>query len=288
MARHTRFDSRFETPARNQEPWDVSEPSAPGRPSKGTLLADLGKFIREAQKMLEAFEHGRSSYIGYAALLREKIQCCLVDIGKPAQDELRMIAALDLSPPQGLDEYYRRGVQDHQNDPEFYRLQLEHDTTTPPKIRLMIDLLEQVRSKMLGVIPAESGAKHTVNSRKKRVAAGARKEPGRPDAEKNLSPSERRAQTTAKLIAELSCLKPRMTGSETDYTQLRSENPHFLTFRIAAKHPELKEKVLNLQDHTRYIRLAQELSAAHYGRALSTVQTDWKKRKLRNASNLEQ
>ena len=70
-----------------------------------------------------------------------------------------------------------------------------------------------------------------------------------------------------------------MTGSETDYEELRNENPHFLTFAIVRKHPELKEKVLNLQSHTRHIRLAQELAAARHERELSTVQKDWKNNK---------
>lgn len=96
---------------------------------------------------------------------------------------------------------------------------------------------------------------------------------------KNLSPTERRAQTTAILLEELNCLRPRMTGAESDYSGLARENSYFLTFKIARKHPELKDKVLNIQGHRRHLRLAQELAAAHHGVALATVQTDWKKSK---------
>lgn len=285
MAQHTRFDSRFGTFAGDSDPSSPSESDAANRPSKGTLLARLGELIRQAQKMLKAFDERRSAYIGYAAILREQMLQCLVDIGTPAQEELRTIATLDLNAPEGLDEFYRKGIKATQNDPEFHRLQLEHDTITPPKIRQMIELLDRVRDKILGVFPLEPGVENKVNATKKGPAEGAKKRPRRPHEQENLSPSERRAQTTAKLIVELGRLKPRMTGSETDYAKLRTENPGFLTFRIAAKHLDLKEKLLNLQGHTRYIRLAQELAAAHHGRALSTVQTDWKKRKPRKAHN---
>jgi hypothetical protein len=247
------------------------------------ILARLGTPNREAKKMLKAFHEGRSSYIGYAAILRdEKVLPCLIDIGEPAQKELQTIATLDLSAPEGLDEFYRKGFQDYQNDPEFQRLQLEHDTTTPPKIRQMIDLLEQVRGKLLGIIPPELDTrKGTTTAR----TGPARKRSCAPHEEKNLSPSQRRANTTAKLIEKLGRLKPRMTGTEADYERLRVENSHFRAFRIAAKHPQLREKLLYLQSHTRYIRLAQELSAAHHGRELSTAQSDWKKHRPQNYRN---
>jgi hypothetical protein len=67
--------------------------------------------------------------------------------------------------------------------------------------------------------------------------------------------------------------------SQSDYERLRAQHPAFLTFKVAAKHEELREKVLNVQDHRRHYRLAQELAAAYHGRELSTVKTDWKKHK---------
>lgn len=277
MVHHTRFDSRFGESASEPDLWNPSEPSLISRPSKGALLARLGELIFQAQKMLKAFDEGRSSYIGYVAILRdEKVLPCLVDIGEPAQEELRTIATLDLSSPKGLDEFYRKDPQDYQNDPEFQRLQREHDTSTPPKIRQLIDLLKQVRGKLLGIIPPDSDTRKGTTTAK---TGPARKRPRVPQKEKNLSPSERCAHTTAKLITELGRLKPQMTGTEADYTRLKVGNAHFLAFRIAAKHPQLREKLLHLQSHTRYIRLAQELSAAHHGRELSTAQADWKKHK---------
>lgn len=95
----------------------------------------------------------------------------------------------------------------------------------------------------------------------------------------NLSPSERRAQTVAKLIEELNRLRRGMTGAESDYDKLARENAHFLTFKIVRKHPGLKETLLNLQGNRRHIRLAQELAGAHWGRELNTIKTDWKKHK---------
>lgn len=95
---------------------------------------------------------------------------------------------------------------------------------------------------------------------------------------RQISPSEKRAQTVATLINELNRLKPDMYG-RPDYERLERENSKFLSFREAAKRPELKEKLLNLQAHRRHYRLAQELAAAYHGRQLSTLQTDWKKHK---------
>jgi len=92
----------------------------------------------------------------------------------------------------------------------------------------------------------------------------------------NLSIWERRAAIVAKVIEELNQLRPQMTGEESAYAALRSEYPHFLTFKTARKQPGLKEKVLNIQLSRRHIRLAQEIAAVYSGVALSTVKDDWK------------
>jgi hypothetical protein len=94
------------------------------------------------------------------------------------------------------------------------------------------------------------------------------------------TPSESRARKVAKIIRELDMLRSQLR-SESDYDRLRKQNPHFLTFKVGRRNEELREKVLNIQDHRRHIRLAQELAAADSGRKLSTVQTDWKKHKPR-------
>jgi len=82
--------------------------------------------------------------------------------------------------------------------------------------------------------------------------------------------------TVAKLINELNHLKPQMLEDESEYNRLRAQYPDFFTFKIVEQRPDLKTKVLAIQGSTRHIRLAQELTAAHYGRQLSTVQDDWK------------
>jgi hypothetical protein len=92
------------------------------------------------------------------------------------------------------------------------------------------------------------------------------------------TPSEARARTVAKIIKELDILKPQMFG-ESDYERLARENSGFFTFKVSHKRPDLSIKVVSVQLHQRHIRLAQELAAAHHGRALSTIQTDWKKHK---------
>ena len=91
-------------------------------------------------------------------------------------------------------------------------------------------------------------------------------------------PAEKRASTVARIIKELNDLKPKMHG-ESEYERLARKNPRFLTFRVADKHGELKEKVINVQAHRRHIRLAQELAAAYHRKQFSTIQTDWKKHK---------
>jgi len=96
--------------------------------------------------------------------------------------------------------------------------------------------------------------------------------------DKSPSPSEARARTVATIVKELGILKPQMYG-ESDYQSLEQQNPGFLAFAVAATRPDLRTKVLNLQDHRRFFRLAQELAAAYHGRELSTLQTDWKKHK---------
>jgi hypothetical protein len=93
-----------------------------------------------------------------------------------------------------------------------------------------------------------------------------------------VTPSEKRAQTVAEIIEELNVLKPRMYG-QSDYEQLQGEYSGFLTFKVAEQRKDLQLKVLNVQEHSRHYRLAQELAAAYHERELSTVQTDWKKHK---------
>jgi hypothetical protein len=85
-----------------------------------------------------------------------------------------------------------------------------------------------------------------------------------------------RAGTVAKLIKELNRLRPQIYDDEAQYANLRGVYPTFLTFKAAQGRPDLKQKVLSINGSTRHIRLAQELAAAHHGRALSTIQDDWK------------
>jgi len=95
-----------------------------------------------------------------------------------------------------------------------------------------------------------------------------------------LTYSEARARTVAKIIRELDILRRQMYG-ESDYERLAKKNPRLLAFRVAAKQPDLREKVIYIQGSRRHIRLAQELAAAKHGKKLSTIQTDWKNHKPR-------
>ena len=91
-----------------------------------------------------------------------------------------------------------------------------------------------------------------------------------------LNESERRAHTVARVKRELDRLRRGMTGTESAYFALEKKHPRFLTFEIVREHPEFRKRVMNLQEDRARLRLAQELTAAKYGRALTTVQKDWK------------
>ena len=105
-----------------------------------------------------------------------------------------------------------------------------------------------------------------------------RKRAIRNEARVPRSPSEKRADTVARLIQELNEIVPDMRD-ERDYTKLAAKYPRFLSFKIARKHEGLREKLENIQQHGQHIRLAQEIAAAKSGNKLSTIQTDWKKHK---------
>jgi hypothetical protein len=68
-----------------------------------------------------------------------------------------------------------------------------------------------------------------------------------------------------------------MFGDESEYARLCESHPDFLTFKIAQLRPDLKQKVVAIRNSSKHIRLAQELAAAHYSKALATIQDDWKR-----------
>jgi hypothetical protein len=88
---------------------------------------------------------------------------------------------------------------------------------------------------------------------------------------------QRRAATIARLINELSVLKPAMPKDEGEYARLSESHLDFLTFKIAQHRPDLKQKIVVIRSSSKHIRLAQELAAAHYSKALATIQDDWKR-----------
>lgn len=84
----------------------------------------------------------------------------------------------------------------------------------------------------------------------------------------------------AKVIREIGIVRPQMYG-ESDYQSLAKEHNRYLIFRVARDHPDLREKLICVQEHRRYYRLAQEFVAAHTGKSLNTIKIDWKKHKPR-------
>jgi hypothetical protein len=91
-----------------------------------------------------------------------------------------------------------------------------------------------------------------------------------------LNASQRRAHTVARIKRELDRLRRGMTGTESAYSALEKKHPRFLTFEIVREHPEFRKRVMNLQEDRARLHLAQELTAAKYDKALTTVQKDWK------------
>lgn len=119
----------------------------------------LEVLIRQGREQLKQFTDGKTRFIAYVRSLREQIQHCLVDVvdrGEPAQDELRELVTMDLSISDELAAWYAKHVYNDfevkEGDPaDFLRAQAEYDRAIPAKIQRMIDILETVRGKMLGI-----------------------------------------------------------------------------------------------------------------------------------------
>jgi hypothetical protein len=88
-----------------------------------------------------------------------------------------------------------------------------------------------------------------------------------------------RAKAVAQILTELNILKPQMFDDKAEYERLQHRYANFLTFQIAANRPDLLAKLLGIQGSTRHIRLAQEIAGAYYGKALATIQDEWKRHK---------
>ena len=91
--------------------------------------------------------------------------------------------------------------------------------------------------------------------------------------------SKARAKTVAQLIRELDELRLRMFEDDLQYEQLKSVHSDFLAFQIAEDQPKLKRKLMSIHGSAAYKALAQEFAAAHFGKELTTIITDWKRYK---------
>ena len=98
-----------------------------------------------------------------------------------------------------------------------------------------------------------------------------------------LKPEEARAATVQALINELNVLKPQRLRTKPNMTAFAAKYPHFLAFQIAEERGDLRRKLMALQGSPRHIRLAQELAAAHHGKALSTILHDWSHHKTQSS-----
>jgi hypothetical protein len=241
--------------------------NAEGSALSNSEIADLNKLKARAAELLPP---NAPTTLYELVNLRQKASDILHGWGAPYRDIRLEIEALDFEPH--LPAYWKNRPVTPDTQPFVPKgwSQEQFGSYLRSQMERYIRLIEAAHrlKKSQALAPKDNRRTSKERARRSRIQFG-----------KNLSPTERRAHTTASLLEELNRLRPRMTGAESDYSGLARENPHFLTFKIARKHPELKEKVLNLQGHRRHFRLAQELAAAHHGVALATVQTDWKKSK---------
>ena len=223
--------------------WETND-----RPEKDRLRRELGQSKGKWEKP-------------WSELLRQKqqLEIGLLKLGSPLDVIRQKIEAVDFTPPKGYSP--KAGI-------------VRGLATFQP----LVDAIPACVSVLMA--PQSVGMRLSTSSgKRKRVPR--KKKPPRPTLKKNASASEIRAAWVASVFEELTILEPRMQGmvSSEDYRRIAKEYARFVTFRVAGLHPEIEEKVNNLQEHRRYIRLAQEIVAAKFSRELNTIQTDWKNHK---------
>jgi hypothetical protein len=172
----------------------------------------------------------------------------------------------------------RQGSIEMEYQLKTVRTRMSDSISSPTRRRLAMKIRElravlaekyEIEAKTLAIKPAASAVTNDNRAAKNVI------DPSPPTE----SRSQVRARTVAKVIEELDILRPLIRSSK-DYSDLRPQFEHFITFEVTEKHPALKDKLLNFQDHSRrHYRLAQEVAAAYHGRRLATIQTDWKRYK---------
>jgi hypothetical protein len=92
------------------------------------------------------------------------------------------------------------------------------------------------------------------------------------------SESKRRAKFVEQVLIELKQIRPEMVN-ESHYGQVQQAHARFKIFRVAKKLQCVKEWLENIQGRRDLVKLAQEITARHFGRSYSTIQSDWSHRK---------
>lgn len=90
--------------------------------------------------------------------------------------------------------------------------------------------------------------------------------------------AKERAQYVAKIQKELMVLKNRGVVAG-ELQPLRRQYPLFECLQLADDHPHLARKLEALSERKRVISLALDFAAFKFGRARSTISTDWKRHK---------
>lgn len=185
----------------------------------------------------------------------QRLEIVLLRLPSPLDAIGQRIEAIDFGPPKGYcqEEGIVRGLA---------------------QLQLLLDAIPACVGVLMTAQPV--GMPLSTRTSKRRTAPGMRRRSDRVP-NKNLLPSQLRANMVAKVIHELDVLKPKISGmvSDEDLLKIARKHPRFLTFRISRQYPDLMEKIRNIQFSRRHIRLAQEIVAVKSGRTWWTVQTDW-------------
>lgn len=104
------------------------------------------------------------------------------------------------------------------------------------------------------------------------VVSGTRRSP---ESEK---PTQYRARVTETILDELKTIKPKM-HNEAKFGAVKAEYQTFLIFKIANDDQDVKLWIENIQERRDVVKLAQEISARHFKKPISTLATDWTHRK---------
>ena len=90
-----------------------------------------------------------------------------------------------------------------------------------------------------------------------------------------------RAKLVAKLIKELNALRDHMQVPDEDYPVLRDKHPEYQVFKICKSHPAAADFVKRIIYRRKPNQLAYQIAAVECGVRAATIESAWKKFKIR-------